>query len=334
MSDWLNRVKGHFWTVWPHLFGSRPLELDSIGRAWSHRIDEGEFQGVEGAGRFYPVEGARTLAIVIHGLGATPDSGYVQRMAHVCLQEGMSVLALALQGADGRSTDFYHAGYTNDLRAALADPAIQAFENRYVVGFSLGGHIALCAAIDEMSTQFDAVAAVCPPLSLRACQRAFDQPLFNPYRRHCLKGLKQTIRHVHTQRRQQDISCALPMGRLSSIRSIERWDNEIVAPRFGFADAHDYYKTVSVGARLEGLRVPCLVVSTTDDPMIPIGSIDAYLPHPNVDYKRLSRGGHVGFPAGLTLGFDGPPGLEMQLLAWFKTNLHGVHTSCSAIEST
>ena len=334
MSKWLNRVSGHFWTIWPHLFGARPLALDSNGRPWSHRIDTGEFQGTEGAGRFYPVDSAHTLAIIIHGLGATPDSGYVQRMAYACLQQGTSVLALALQGADGRAMDFYHAGYTNDLRAALSDPLIQAFKHRYVIGFSLGGHIALSAATEDMSTRLDAVAAVCPPLSLQACQRAFDRPIFNPYRRHCLKGLKQTIRHVHAQRLLHGISCDIPTDRLGSIRSIERWDNEIVAPRFGFADAHDYYKRVSVGGRLDGLRVPSLVLSTTGDPMIPIESIDTYLPHPNVEYKRLSLGGHVGFPADLTLGFEGPTGLEMQLLTWFKSILRSGHTPCSTAEST
>ena len=41
----------------------------------------------------------------------------------------------------------------------------------------------------------------------------------------------------------------------------------------------------------------------------------------NPTVQWASRGGHVGFPAGLDLAFAAPHGLERQVLAWLQARL-------------
>ena len=112
-------------------------------------------------------------------------------------------------------------------------------------------------------------------------------------------------------------------------------------PRFGFADADDYYRRASAAAVLDRLRVPCLLIASEIDPVIPPAAIEPFLPrHANVgrfdgDLAAVGRGrardgraadltllwhpaaGHVGFPVALEL--------ERRLLAW----LDGVRPSAT-----
>ena len=57
--------------------------------------------------------------------------------------------------------------------------------------------------------------------------------------------------------------------------------------------------------------------------MIAIGDIEASLSEANplLEVRRLSAGGHVGFPPRLDLGEDAPGGMERQVLRWLERKL-------------
>jgi predicted alpha/beta-fold hydrolase len=69
--------------------------------------------------------------------------------------------------------------------------------------------------------------------------------------------------------------------------------------------------------------MPALLVAAEADPMVPPATLRPSLANDpaNLTVQWASRGGHVGFPAGLDLGFAAPPGLERQLLAWLQGQL-------------
>jgi hypothetical protein len=94
-------------------------------------------------------------------------------------------------------------------------------------------------------------------------------------------------------------------------------------PRFGFASPEDYYTRMSVGPHLARLRIPALLVAAEADPMVPPAALRPSLAteHASLTVRWVPRGGHVGFPAGLDLGFAAAPGLERQLLAWLRAQL-------------
>ena len=92
----------------------------------------------------------------------------------------------------------------------------------------------------------------------------------------------------------------------------------MVAPRFGFASAEDYYARASVAPRLGRLDRPALLVWSATTRWCPPSTVRPALgrlpERARVVWTR--RGGHVGFPADLDLGLGGPPGLAGQLAAW------------------
>jgi predicted alpha/beta-fold hydrolase len=97
---------------------------------------------VQLSGRLREHPGATTLLLVVHGLGGSASSHYAIPAAVAADAEGISCLRLNLRGADRNGSDFYHAGLTADLRATVAGlPA--RYERVFLLGYSMGGHLAL-----------------------------------------------------------------------------------------------------------------------------------------------------------------------------------------------
>jgi len=267
-------------------------------------------------GLFHPTVDSGDLVILIHGLGSDPTAGYVVAAAKYLVSAGFSVLRFSFRGANGEAPDFYNSVLTRDLHAAMGSPAFARYNRRFIVGFSLGGHLALRFATETAHPSVYGVAAVCPPLDLAGCQVALDAPRINLYRDHCLEGLRRTVRGADARARALGRDLGVSVETLSKIRTIRAWDDEIIAPRFGYADADDYYAQASVGPRLENLRRPALVVASKYDPMVPVETLSPYLNAPLLTDRITDIGGHVGFPGGLDLGFGSKRGLIPQIMAW------------------
>ncbi|MEM6796858.1 MAG: alpha/beta fold hydrolase [Acidobacteriota bacterium] len=210
---------------------------------------------------------------------------------------------------------------SSDLGAALASPELADFEHLYILGFSLGGHLALHYATGVgVDPRLRAVAAVCAPLDLEACVDDFDQPNRWLYRRRILSALKDLYRPV-ARRREMPV----PVERVEAIRGIREWDELTVVPRFGFRDTADYYARAGVASRLGRLRVPALLIAAEDDPMVTARAVRSGLAVTSRHDLRVewaAKSGHIGFPPGLDLGLGGEPGLENQALHWLLEESH------------
>ncbi len=303
---------GHLWTLSTRL---RRRPTVATGTAWSTSLEDPVAGTVRLSGRLDVPAEAKGLVVAVHGLGGSSASPYMGRTVAAAARLGLGCLRLELRGADRRGEDFYHAGLIEDLSAALASPALAAFENLYVVGWSLGGHTVLRWAILASSPRVRAAAAVCAPIELAASAQAFDEPLRWPYRQYVLGHLLEIYAAVAARR---PVPLALAAAR--RIRTLRQWDEAIVAPRHGFADAADYYERMSAGAVLDQLRLPCLFVGSQADPMVPAKAVLPALARPPaaLEVCWTRRGGHMGFPAGLDLGMGGFPGLESQVLGWLS----------------
>lgn len=227
-------------------------------------------------------------------------------------RRGFACLRLDLRGSDLEGEDLYHAALTDDIDAALSSPELEAYDRLYLAGFSLGGHMALRYATEDPHPRLRAVAAVCSPLELAPAQQEFDRPHRWIYRRYVLGRLRRLYRRVDARR---DLN--VPLSDVMAVRTIRKWDERTVVPRFGFRDADHYYREASVGPRLGSLQVPALLVAVAGDPMVPPRAIEPALQTApeRIRVRWLVSGGHMGFPRNLDLGFPGPRGFYDQLLA-------------------
>lgn len=287
----------------------------------------------------------RTLVILVHGLGGSADSPYLCRAARVAGDRGLDSLRLNLRGADPGAGDFYHGGLTAELHAVVGDPALAGYERIGVLGYSMGGHVALRYAAEAQNPRLTGVAAVCAPLHLRPVSEDFDRPSRRLYRYWVLRHLRRCFADLE----KAGTPLPSPYEVVERARSFREWDGLTVVPRFGFADPDDYYERASAAAVIDRLRVPCLLVASEIDPVITPRAIEPYLPRHaevramrgepgEVSTRRAREGrpaaltvlwhpaaGHVAFPAGVEL--------EGRLLDWLSTGqFSGAAPAAGAVE--
>lgn len=315
----MKQLFGHLWTIGPSLrHRARPWTAPPA-EPWSTTLEDPEVGTLVLRGALHRHQGpepARGLCVAIHGLGGTIDSHYMIRTARAAAAAGLDCLRLALRGADRLGADFYHAALTADVEAALRSPELAGYRDLYVLGYSLGGHLALSHALAPSDARLRAVASVCAPLDLAAAGAAIDHPRAAVYCGHVLDGLKQIYTAVARCR-----PVPTPLASVLRVQTIRAWDRLAVVPRFGFVSVDHYYQSVSIGPRLAGVQVPALVLSARADPMIPASTIAPHVERlPElVTHRWLDSGGHVGFPGGLQIGLgEAPPGLPAQVLGWLQ----------------
>lgn len=225
----------HLWTLGPRLRHAVRPRPNPGSVPWETVVEDPKIGPVRLTGRLRELPGDELL-ILVHGLGGSTDSHYMLRGAEAAEAAGLSCLRLHLRGADRRGEDFYHAGLTADLHAALASPEAARFRRIHLLGYSLGGHVALRLATEPADPRLVSVAAVCSPVDLARSADEIDAPGLGLYRWYLLRSLADIYRQVAARR-----PVSYPVEKAGEIRFIREWDDKIVAPRHGFAGASDYY---------------------------------------------------------------------------------------------
>ncbi len=310
----MNPIHGHLWTIRPFISAKIRGIRPPASVHWTTSIEDPRYSQITLSGRLGPHGGADELLLVVHGLGGSEASFYMADAAHAAERAGMDCLRLNMRGADHSGEDYYHAALTADLHGALAADALADYKRVYVLGYSLGGHTSLRYATERRDPRVRAVAAICPPVDLARGAAEIDRPRSSIYRRHLLDGLKQIYREVA---RRRDVP--LPLEEAMAIRTIRDWDEEIIAPRFGFAGAADYWAKATVGPLLSQIEIPALTISARHDPMVfDHSSRPALEGARNIRSLFTERGGHVGFPPDLDLNLGYSGRVEDQVMAWMK----------------
>ena len=243
--------------------------------------------------------GHNPLIVLIHGLGGSEDSTYMQTTAAHWLDRNHCVLRINLRGAGPSRQSCrlrYHAGRTQDLADALR--AIQQIDattssgDIVLIGFSLGGNMLLKFLNEFCQTpNLLAAASVSSPIDLAASSSRLHESRNWIYQRSLLRGLVKEslggIAEVSQQHRQAILSA----------RSIYQFDEEFVAPCNGFDGANDYHAKCSASQFLLGIRTPTLLVHALNDPWIPSRAYTDFPWHenPHLHPCLVEGGGHVGF---------------------------------------
>lgn len=252
---------------------------------------------------------SRGLVLLVHGLGGSAASVYIQATAVELLRWGFDVARVDLRnaGASKRtSMRTYHAGKTDDLRAVLRVLArqpeatgVHAAPTLAVVGFSLGGAMTLKLLGEPLEgLPIAAGISVSAPLDLVVGAEHLSTAAFGMYER----AVVRTLIADAMSPAPDGTSRLSPAERaaVAKVRNLPDFDNVVTAPRHGWRDAHEYYTVNSAAQFLPKISVPTLVIHALDDPMI------APAPYLAVDWESLERsggvrraitshGGHVGF---------------------------------------
>jgi len=238
-----------------------------------------------------PAGEPRGRVVIVHGLEGSSRSGYMLSMARAALEAGFEAHRVNLRscgGAEALSRGGYHSGLTSDLHEI-----VRRLAPVFVVGFSLGGNLALKLAGELGETSLiRGVCAVSTPIELAACVNRLEQPQNRIYHARFLRRLKRRARAIARAH-----PGLIALDGLDSVRSLREFDDRYTARWFGFRDAADYYDTQSCRRFLDRVRVPALLIQAQDDPVIPfeIFQCAELRGNPAIELLAPAHGGHVGF---------------------------------------
>lgn len=313
----LDSMAGHIWTVAPAVAEALRPSRPSFGAPFTTTVQDPGLGAIRLTGILDEPEGADTLVLIVHGHGSNAHSQTCAGMARASRAAGLASLRLSLRGADLSGEDIYHGGLTDDLRAALRSPGLRGYRKVLVAGYSVGGQIALRAALDHIDPRIRSVAAICAPLNLAAAADEFDRPSRRFYRSYVFAGLNRVYAATALRR-----SLPTPIEIVRRARSVRERDELTVVPRFGFSSADHYYQTIQAAHQTHRLDIPSLLVASNNDPIVPMHTLRATIGNASraLSVISVNSGGHMFFPRDLDLGQGGRPGLENQVIRWLLNN--------------
>lgn len=243
--------------------------------------------------------GNKKLSILVHGLEGNTDRHYMKGMAKYLSNNQHDVLAMNCRSCSeemNRHLRLYNHGEIGDLGEVI-DYAVQkyAYQEVYLVGFSMGGSIILNYLGQHGSTVpslLKAAATFSVPTDLHGSVRILDDPKLSFYRKRFHRMLTDKIKKKALQYPDQiDIT---------GIGTFEKWsdfDDRYSAPINGYKDAKDFYTQGSANNFIADISIPTLLVNSLNDPILTPSCFprDLAKNHPYFHLEITERGGHVGF---------------------------------------
>jgi len=278
-----------FAAVWPHLDPVEPSIVDwvQLGDGDQLRLDI-----------HAPAEDdcERPLILLLHGTGGSGDDSLIVRQAQKFRRLGYTAIRFHHRGcgigALERVTSLYHAGRLLDLLDTL-----HHLDRRWpgrlclVVGYSLSGNMMLRLLGDGKSyalKNVKAVLAVCPPIELETASLALATPRNRPF------DTFMTLRFVKQARTLEGKKPRTLRRDLPLIFRSRELDQEYNCRVAGYNTRSDYYDAYSAKSCLGRVTVPVTILTTADDPIVPVAMFKKGIPS-NINLRIEERGGHVAF---------------------------------------
>lgn len=272
-----------------------------------------------------PTDTTVPTVVLFHGLEGSSASHYARALMRAVAARRWRGVVVHFRGCSGEPNKLlrsYHSGDSNEIDwilRRLKASAICSVAPIFVAGVSLGGN-ALLKWLGEQGHAatgiIEAAAAISAPLDLAAASRSLATGFNRVYTKNFLMTLIPRALAKH-----QRFSGVIDASRLKAARSLADFDDAVIAPVHGFADANDYYAKSSSKCLLGFIQVPTLVLNAANDPFLPASALpNASDVSSAVQLEIPVHGGHVGFVSA------GPPGniawLPHRLLRHFDAHVH------------
>lgn len=235
------------------------------------------------------------LVVLLHGWLGCSRSNYILSAAATLFAQGYSVCRLHLRDhgpSAGLNKQPFLAIRLDEVLSTISAVQQQFPHPRnYLVGYSLGGNIAVRAAarLQDYALTLDKVVAVCPPVDPAAASRMISASGF--YNRHFVgvwrRAFEEKVAAFPEFASDRDVFSGKDVMAL----------HEAYVPRFSnYSCAEAYFKAYTLNAAaLDGLEVETRIYMAADDPVIPIDSA-AVLPElAALTLVRTQYGGHCGY---------------------------------------
>jgi len=271
----------------------RSVELRRVADVWT--LDGGD--GVRLQGLYSAQSGAsRGLAVLLHGWEGSVDSNYVLANGARLFAEGFDVFRLNFRDHGDThhlNPEIFHSCRIDEVVHALHDLQQRLGCRRwFLAGYSLGGNFSLRVALraDSAALGVGRVVAVNPVIDPAAAMLAMERGS-RFYERYFERKWSRSLRI-----KQQCFPELYGEERWYDIRGLRQRTHYLATRHAGFASAEEYFEGYSIaGDRLAALRVPSTLLTSADDPVVPVADFRALPENPAIELVISQYGGHCGF---------------------------------------
>ena len=264
-----------------------------------YTVDGGDGVRLHGVHSRLPDVPARGLALLLHGWEGSIESSYMRMTAAHLLRRGFEVFRLNFRDhgeTHHLNEALFHSNRIDEVvnaacevsRQFRGDPA----RPMVIAGYSLGGNFALRVALRAPGVGLDLarVAAVCPLLDPAVTMRQMEEGL-PVYQRYFERKWRESLRRKRAAFPERyDFDDRVLQLRM---RELTRW---LVERHTDFDTLDDYFNGYAVaGDRLATLSVPADLLTSEDDPVIPVREFRALTLPPGASVEIARWGGHCGF---------------------------------------
>lgn len=242
-----------------------------------------------------PDENYKPIVILAHGMGGCSDSGYMRRVGARLASKGYGVIMMNHRGSGigmGLSDTLWNGGSSEDLGAVIDFVVtIRPYHPVLVIGFSLSGNILLKYLGEKrfISPNLSRALAVNPPIDLRTASFLLSNSrinrMFNSYYMGLIRSQAQALTECFPDAIHPPLNAD----------TIWEFDEVYTASAGGYRDVEYYYYKCSANQYLNEIRIPTTILTSDDDPFIPLKVFREY---PSSEYVQLvvtQGGGHMGY---------------------------------------
>ena len=271
----------------------RARALQEAAEVWT--LDGGD--GIRLQGLYSAQAGAsRGLAVLLHGWEGSVNSNYVLGNGARLYAEGFDVFRMNFR--DHGDTHHLNDGIFHSCRLDEVVNALGNLQQRLgaarwrLAGYSLGGNFSLRVALRAGPAGLDIaqVVAVNPVIDPAAAMRAMENGI-RFYERYFERKWSRSLR---TKK-----ACFPELygdETWHEIRGLRERTHYLATRHAGFASAEEYFEGYSVARdRLAALRVPATILTSEDDPVVPVRDYYELPANPAIELIVTKHGGHCGF---------------------------------------
>ncbi|NND43973.1 MAG: alpha/beta fold hydrolase [Xanthomonadales bacterium] len=238
---------------------------------------------------------APTVAL-LHGWEGSAHSNYMLGTGARLLAAGMNVFRLNFRDHGDThelNPGVFHSCRLDEVLGALADMQRRTGARDWgIAGFSLGGNFALRVALHgpARGLALSRCVAICPVLDPEHVLKSMETgPRF--YEKYYNRKWAGSLR-----RKQACFPDRYDYDEWYGLNSMRERTAYLATRYYGFSRVEDYFDGYSIaGDRLAQLTVPSTILTSADDPVVPVADVTSLPDNPCLEVVVTGHGGHCGY---------------------------------------